>query len=165
MSKASGLVPSVIVLAAALLTALPWGLDSDLRFVLPQCVCALVYTIALHRPRSLPAVVVFAAGLAIDVMSGAPLGYWALVLLAACAIGLSQRSAAGGALALTGQSLVALALLTALQWAVAALYYLHWPHGQPYLMSALAAAPVYVLLTCSLRPQTGSAGAVRRELA
>lgn len=59
--------------------------------IVPMLVLASVFFWAVHHPRLLPPVVVFAIGLVQDILSGAPTGAGAVVLLTVYGVTVSQR--------------------------------------------------------------------------
>ena len=84
-----------------------------------------VYFWTLHRPELLPFAAVFAAGLLLDLLGGAPLGISSLILLLAHALVLSQREhlLMRRFTVVWGGFLVVAAAAVALQWGVVGLFY------------------------------------------
>lgn len=84
------LVPILTVGLSVFLTILPYGFVSG-RFVTPAFALIPIYYWTLHRPQLTPAVLLFVMGLGQDVLTGGPIGLWALVFLATYSITLWQR--------------------------------------------------------------------------
>lgn len=81
------------LLLVAVLVALPWSAPEAVRLALPLSVVALVHRVTWSAPGRLPLWAVVVAGLAIDVVSHAPLGLWALVNLTALGVSVAIRPA------------------------------------------------------------------------
>ncbi|HEX9809020.1 MAG TPA: rod shape-determining protein MreD [Alphaproteobacteria bacterium] len=84
------LLPAGLCLAFVLLSVVPVPVPGYAA-VVPMLVLAAVFFWAVHHPRLLPPAVVFAVGLVLDILSGAPMGQGAVVLLAAYGVAASQR--------------------------------------------------------------------------
>lgn len=84
------IVPAGFSLAFVLIAVLPVPVPGYSSIV-PMLALASVFFWAVHHPRLLPPVVVFAVGLAQDTLSGAPMGSGAVVLLAVYWVTISQR--------------------------------------------------------------------------
>lgn len=86
------LVPLGLTLLLILFSVVPLHIPGYSTIV-PMLALASVYYWAIHRPRLLPPVAVFAVGLAQDFLSGTPLGLHAVVLLLTYGAIVSQRRA------------------------------------------------------------------------
>lgn len=87
---ARNLTPFALTLLLVLLSVVPLPIRGYAQ-VSPALVLAAVYFWSIHRPDLLPAPAVFAAGLTFDLLSGAPVGMTALVLLLTHSVVVSQR--------------------------------------------------------------------------
>jgi len=86
------LIPFGVTFVLVLLEAVPLSLPFPTAVaVAPSFVLIALFFWTVYRPELVPAVVVFAAGLLLDVVSGAPLGINTLVLLLVCGGVRSQR--------------------------------------------------------------------------
>ena len=81
------------LLLLAVLVALPWTAPEAVRLALPLSVVALVHRVTWSAPGRLPLWAVVVAGLAVDAVSHAPLGLWALVNLTALGVSVATRPA------------------------------------------------------------------------
>lgn len=117
-----------VIVALTVLATLPLGLPEEARYVLPLLPLAAIHACVLRRPPHdtrvlVPEWLAFACGLALDVLSQGPLGFWAFVYLASYALALAAwplaRRGSPWRLAL----LVAmLAAAVAIAWVLASLY-------------------------------------------
>jgi rod shape-determining protein MreD len=146
-------IPAVSVVLATLLAALPWGLSSDNRFLLPMLPYAAIHLWAVRRPTLMPEWLAFSSGLATDVLTHGPLGFWSLVFLLglmfvqACRPG-ERWGAAGRWLHFAAT----LGLLALAQWLIATLYFVSVVDWRPFLNGALLAAFAYPLLSLAFGP-------------
>ena len=103
----------LLVGLSTLAAALPWGLPADACLVLPLLPYAVLHVATVTRDGAVPEWLAFVAGLALDLLTGGPLGYWALVYLAgygATVLALPwARRGRGPALAVYGATLAWLA--------------------------------------------------------
>ena len=79
----SPILPALSVLFAVLATAVPWGLPADATFMLPLVVVMMGFCWRLMPDAVLPLTACLLLGLLTDVMSGGPLGFFALMALIA----------------------------------------------------------------------------------
>ena len=84
------LVPTLTIVLCAIASVIPAHLPA-FTAVTPAFALMAIYHWTLYRPDLLPFVAVFAVGLLLDMLTGAPLGISSLVLLLAYALVLSQR--------------------------------------------------------------------------
>ena len=75
--------PAFSVLLAVLATAVPWGLPADATFLPPMIVLTMVFCYRALPGTILPLTLALLLGLLIDILSGGPLGFWALMALIA----------------------------------------------------------------------------------
>ena len=88
----SPILPALSVLFAVLATAVPWGLPADATFILPLVVVMMVFCWRIIPDAVLPLTACMLLGLLTDVMSGGPLGFFALMALIAASVGGRFRS-------------------------------------------------------------------------
>lgn len=147
------LVPGISVAVLTVVAALPWGLPSESRFFLPLLPFTAIHIWTLRSPGQIPEWLVFLAGLAIDVLSHGPLGFWSLMLLLGRSLVLvlppPQDWAFYGRWLHFCATLLALALA---QWIVASAYFMNWIEWSPLARSAFAASFTYPLIELLLRP-------------
>lgn len=113
-------VPAAFCLVFVLLSVLPIPIPGYSSIV-PMLTLAAVFFWAVHHPGLLPPVVVFVIGLVLDILSGAPTGLGAVVLLVSYGVTVSQRRFFHNRSFLqvwTGFALVALAA-AAISWLLA----------------------------------------------
>jgi rod shape-determining protein MreD len=145
-------IPSLSVALLSLLAMLPWGLPSNSRFVLPLLPYIAIHYWTARDPERLPAWVVFACGLAVDVLTNGPLGYWSLIYLAGYvfATGAGEvRSTGPGARWLLFLS--SLAMLVVCAWALSSLYFFDLVEWTPFAWAAVAAGIAYPVIAYILR--------------
>jgi rod shape-determining protein MreD len=113
------------VLFAVLATAVPWGLPPDATFILPLVVVMMVFCWRVIPGSDLQPYVAMLLGLLTDVMSGGPLGFWALMTLTgAIAGGLTSPLSDGQDMKRLWLVWAAVAVLVAsLGWLIASLYF------------------------------------------
>lgn len=141
------LLPPLVLAVLVLVAVLPVGLPSSARFVLPMLPFAAIHYWTLNDRGFMPAVLVFAAGLTIDLVTYGPLGFWSCVFLIghACARWLSGPISDTRIGRYTGYVLTC-ALLGWVQWIVASLYYLEWVDAMPFALAGAATTLFYPLL-------------------
>jgi rod shape-determining protein MreD len=141
----SAILPGLSVLFAVIAAAVPWGLPGDATFILPLVTVMMVFCWRSIPDAILPPALAMALGLLTDVMSGGPLGFWALLsLIAASAGGLAQpltkeRQYMGLWLAWVGL-VSALALLG---WLLGSLYFFRWIDWWPVVFGAAASVVLF----------------------
>lgn len=87
---ARNLMPFALTILLVMLGVVPLPIQGYAQ-VSPALVLASVYFWSIHRPDLLPAPAVFCAGIMFDILSGAPVGMTALVLLVTHSVVVSQR--------------------------------------------------------------------------
>jgi len=144
----STILPALSVLLAVLATAVPWGLPADASFTLPLVVVMMVFCWRIMPDAVLPLTACMLLGLLTDVMSGGPLGFFALMALIAASIGgllrftLEPRDLAPlwliwSVLALT---------LGLLGWLLGSLYFFRWIDWWPILFGTLASIMLFPIV-------------------
>lgn len=144
------ITPMVCVLVLGVLAVLPLGLPSDARFVMPMLPLIAIHYWVLNNRGYVPATFVFVVGLAIDVITRGPLGFWSLIYLIVHMI----ASLLTGGLSDTRAKrwvgfVVVVALVAALQWAIASAYFLRWLDWAPFVTAACVVAPAYIVFSLS----------------
>ncbi len=141
------IVPFSSIILLTLIAALPWGLPSEDRFFLPFLPVVAIHYWGLRRPELVPEWFVFMAGLCLDTLTHGPLGYWALVYLAAYAFGvLSQPFGNNGFMARCGLFVVSLLAVAFTAWAAASLYFVEFADWMAFARGAGLAGCAAVLI-------------------
>ncbi len=155
------LVPALSVIALTLVSALPWGLAPEIRFVLPLIPVAAIHFWVVRGPDRVSEAFVFLDGLMLDVLTSGPLGFWSIIYLAGYAVSLmlarrARRVRAGGWAALV----IVVAVLAGAIWGVSSLYAFEVADWRPLVVASLAAAlsyPLVALVMSLVDPGDGSA--------
>ncbi len=148
------LIPAGTVLALVVLCVLPWGLGQSVDFALPALPFAAVHFWLRAHGRLMPLSVVFAAGLAVDVLSYGPLGYWSLVYLSGCGLTtLLDRTAASrsGFNGWAGFCFVAVGLIV-IAWLIASIYFLRFADGRAMAEAGALLVLAYPFVQALLNP-------------
>jgi rod shape-determining protein MreD len=150
-------LPSIALVLTTLAGALPWsalagatGSTTSAGVMLPL---AVIHGCGLWRGASLPAGVVFLAGLLADVLTAGPLGYWPLIYLLGLIVvrfcvsrtQVELPNILAGWLSCT----VSVMLLGFAAWAISSLYQLQWIGWRALAWpvgSTIAAYPIVALL-------------------
>jgi rod shape-determining protein MreD len=144
----SVIVPGLTVFFTVILAAVPWGLPDDATFILPLVAVMTVFCWRAIPGANLPAIISVVFGLLLDVTSGGPLGFWALLALAAASAGTRARPFASRSdwtplwLAWTGLA----ATLAVSGWLIASLYYFRWIDWWPIALGAVASVILFPLM-------------------
>ncbi len=141
----STILPALSVLFAVLATAVPWGLPADASFTLPLVVVMMVFCWRIMPDAVLPLSACMLLGLLTDVMSGGPLGFFALMtLLAASAGSLMRFTVEPRDLWPLWVLWSALALALGLfAWLLGSLYFLRWVDWWPILFGTLTSIALF----------------------
>ncbi len=160
-------LPPIVLLLAAFVAALPWGMPADLRLLLLPLLPLVIMHVFIARDSSgIEDWVVFLAGLTTDALGQGPLGYWSLVYLVGYATLRSNAFQGLGTLAAIAAFAVVTIQLAMLQWALASLYYLRLMEVWPLVSAALAAVAidaVLMLLTVGTPSRRPAASNLRLE--
>jgi rod shape-determining protein MreD len=140
-------LPLAITIVALLLALAPLNLFRG-QMPAPDFVLASVFFWAIYGPAFLPAWAVFALGLSQDFATGAPVGFWALIYLAAYGFALSQRVFFfGRTVRGVWAGFVIVALLTAIAtWLLGSTYFMRWLPFGPILLQAVVSIVVFPLI-------------------
>lgn len=155
--RTSQVAAAMTVLAATVLAALPWGLAAELRLVPPLLPFLVLHYWTLRDVAAVPEVVVFASGLLLDVLTGGPAGYWALIYLVGYALSLTVSTTPLVARALARWLVLGgtLAVLSLAEVLLAAAYFNVSADWSQPLIAAVVATLFYPLLTAILRTIAG----------
>jgi len=152
MSVVYLVLPTVLILATTLAAIVPWGAPPGAGYVLQVMPYMMAHLFIARGKGFVPSPVVFLAGLAMDVASAGPLGFWALIYLFGVLV---ARQLAGGAATSRGGRLFGLVLavfaLTAAQVGLASLYQLQWIDWQAVLVGTALAGLVTLLIDVAWR--------------
>jgi len=148
------------MLVLAVLSALPWGVPAESRFVLPLLpAVAIHYWVLRERAEMLPEWSVFACGLLLDVLTNGPLGFWSLIYLFAYFLAtVSIDWSRNGPIARWLLLLAAVVLLSLAAWFISSLYAVELADWRPFAWGAVAAGllhPVLAFIFRSTRPRLG----------
>lgn len=80
-------VPALSVFVAVLATTVPWGLPADATFAPPLIVMTMIFCWRALPGTVLPSYLALLLGLLTDILSGGPLGFWAMMALIAANAG------------------------------------------------------------------------------
>ena len=145
-------VPALSVLCAVVATAVPWGLPADATFILPLVVLMMVFCWRAIPGAALHPAGAVGLGLLADLMSGGPLGYWALMCLIAATVGGRTGSLTEtrdvGRLWLLWSALIA--ALAGFGWLLASLYYFRWIDWWPIAFGAVVSVALFPIVLFGL---------------
>lgn len=141
------------ILSTVVIAAVPWGLPGEITFVLPFMTLLLIFLFSLHRTPPIPAWLVFLSGLATDVLTAGPLGYWALLYTMTYTLGrLIFAKLPPVSLAKLWLSYAVIASLVALVgWGVASIYYLRIIDWWPIALGLLCSTAICPLACWMMR--------------
>ena len=126
--------PAVSVFLAVLATAVPWGLPADATFLPPMIVLMMVFSFRALPGTVFPLTLALLLGLLIDILSGGPLGFWALMALIAANAGARAPS--------TGDSQDRNRLWLFWAGVAASVGVLSWLLGSLYILRVIDAWPI-----------------------
>jgi len=147
-----GLINRLMPLSTTLLCVIASVIPAHLpafTVVTPAFALMAIYHWTLYRPDLLPFVAVFAAGLLLDMVTGAPVGISSLVLLLAHGLVLSQREhllMRPFAVVWVGFLVVA-TVAAALQWLVVSLFYGMLLDVRPFLFQGVLTVATYPVVS------------------
>ncbi len=142
------ILPALSVLVAVLATAIPWGLPADATFIPPMVVVMMIFCWRALPGTVFPPSLALLLGLLTDLLSGGPIGFWALMALIAAHIG-------GRALSLNDSQdpnrlwLVwagVAGLVGALSWLLGSLYLVHWLDVWPIAFGTLVSILIFPVI-------------------
>jgi rod shape-determining protein MreD len=140
--------PALSVFFAVLATAVPWGLPGEATFIPPMVVVMMVYCWRAFPDTVFPPYLALLLGLLTDMMSGGPLGFWALMALIGATVGGRMAALADRGdrnhlwLVWAGVAV----LIGILGWLLASAYFLRWIDPWPIAFGALASILLFPLV-------------------
>lgn len=150
------LAPVSSIALLTLLAALPLSLPTDIRFFLPLLPVIAIHYWTLRHDSLLPEWLVFLFGLALDILTDGPLGYWSFIYLTTYLIALfSQPTNEQGRVARLAALLAALFAIALVAWLVASACNLALVDWKPFAIGAGLAAMCTVILLPMLRIVSG----------
>mgnify|MGYP001820315173 FL=1 len=160
-------LPAFSVLIGVIATAVPWGLPADATFIQPLLVVMMVFCWRAIPGTELHPAAAAVLGLLADLLSGGPLGFWALMCLVAATVGLKpgsfreRRDIWTEWLAWTAL----ICLLGLFGWLLASLYYLRWIDWWPIAFGVVTSIVFFpVVLYGLLWVQSGRLGHSRHTI-
>jgi len=160
-------LPALSVLFAVVATAVPWGLPADATFILPLIVVMMVFCWRTIPGAALPPAGAVGIGLLADLMSGGPIGYWALMCLIGATVGGRAGSLRKGS-DFVLHWLIWSALVTVLAgfgWLLASAYYFRWIDWWPIAFGAMTSIVLFpVVMYGLLWVRHGRLGPERNEI-
>jgi rod shape-determining protein MreD len=143
----STILPAAVIAFLTLVSALPWGLPPEIRFVLPLLPLVAIHYWIVRGTGRVAEWFVFASGLTLDVLTNGPLGYWSIMYLTGY---LFSTLLAPRARLLRFGGWASLVLVTACLsvavWAVSSLYSFEIADWRPLVIASFAAACIYPVL-------------------
>jgi rod shape-determining protein MreD len=143
--------------------------DASVRMIVPYALMALIFLMciyywSIYRPALVPVVLVFAAGILMDLLGGVPLGFNALIFVLMQWVVTDQRRF------LLAQPFVMIWVVFAflslaammIQWALFGLAHFNWPSLKPlgfsFIMGVAVFPAIFVLLhlTHKILPSPGT---------
>jgi rod shape-determining protein MreD len=141
-------MPTLTTLVCVFVSVIPVHLPG-FAVVTPAFPLMAVYHWSMYRPELLPFVAVFAAGLLLDLLTGAPLGVSSLVLLMTRVLVLTQRQHfVGRGFVLVWAGFVAVvSAAVAFEWAVVNLVYGMLLDIRPFLFQGVLTIATYPVIS------------------
>lgn len=131
----------------------PLGLSGDIRFLPPGLVHAAIHFWSVRDARSMPYWLIFLFGLAVDIVSYGPLGYWAVVYVTGIYVarwlpGPAEESH-GAIRGWLGMAVVA-TITSVVAWLLASGYFMQAIPAAPFVKSTAALIILYPFLAWAL---------------
>lgn len=141
-------LPALIIFFAVIICAIPWGLPDGATFILPLVTATPIFYLSAQPDRTVPVWLAFLAGLATDILTAGPLGYWALIFLFTHGLAKAYRqtTSAEGFGALWAGFALTLVVVAALGWALASLYFVRFIDWRPMVIGTCAATLLFPLV-------------------
>ncbi len=152
-----GIMPSIFLLLAVFVAAVPWAIPSEASFILPLLLIIFVFVLTLQRRRVLPSLSVFIAGLLMDILTAGPLGYWAIIFLLTHTLAAlyAKRNTHPG-FGMLWLAFAATAVLASISgWALASLYFVRLIDWQPMLIGSAVTVALFPLVAWPMRRSLG----------
>ena len=141
------ILPVLLLALLPALAAYPWHLPLGNGLAFPFLTVLVMMVCALRYPGLLPAPVVFLSGLACDLFTHSPTGYWTLLMLlilALCRLTVTLSEQYGRLLAFFCYALLPASILV-LAHALASLYQFSWQPMRPLFEGLLMALILLVV--------------------
>lgn len=145
VSLISSIMPIAIAVVVAFVSFVPLGAPDSVLTLGPQLVLCVVFHWALRAPHLMPPIAVFVLGIAIDLFSAGPLGFWGLVYLTAYALIAWRRETLqrrGFVMTWIGFAVVT-GIVTMLAWALGSIYFATLIAPGPLMISCALTIAVY----------------------
>ena len=141
-------LPALIVLVAVIVCAIPWGLPDGATFILPLVTATPIFYLAAQAEHGVPVWLAFLAGLATDILTAGPLGYWALIFLLTHSLAKAYRqtNTRGSFAGLWLGFALSLVVVAALGWALASLYFVRFIDWRPMVIGVVSATLLFPLV-------------------
>ena len=155
MTIVLAVLPTCLVVLAVLMAAAPLAASVEIDVVLQVMPYMLAHLFLARRKGVVPSPVMFAAGIAMDIITNGPLGFWALIYLFGVLIarqlprGLTSTQSGR----VSGLLLIVFALAAA-QVGLASLFRLAWIDWHPVLAGTLMAGFVTLLIDLAWRERS-----------
>ncbi len=134
----AALAPLIVLVLTFLLVAVPLGLPGDATFLPPMLMLSAVFLCAANPSMRLPVWVAMLFGLAADIVTASPVGFWGLLALLAHGAGSFLKAAEWterfGILWLAWSGAAAAIALVA--WGVASVYFFRAIGWEPVALGA-----------------------------
>ncbi|MFY0614296.1 MAG: hypothetical protein JXQ99_22400 [Hyphomicrobiaceae bacterium] len=155
MSIVLAVLPTLLIVLAVLVAAAPLGANADASLVLQVMPYMMAHLFLVRGIGVVPSPVMFMAGIAMDIISSGPLGFWPLVYLFGVLVarqlprGLTYTQSGR----VSGLLLLVFALAAA-QVGLASIYLLEWIDWHPVMAGTLIAGFVTLLIDLAWRDRT-----------
>jgi rod shape-determining protein MreD len=158
MTAFAKIMAPLSITVLAVLSALPWGLPADSRFVLPLLpAVAIHYWVLRGKAETVPEWFVFASGLLLDILTNGPLGFWPLIYLMTYVLAaVSPPFAQDGPVQRWVIMFAAMIAVALVAWIATSLYSLQVADWQPFAWGAITAAIAHPLLAFIFHAVDGS---------
>lgn len=145
--------PGLAIGSVVVVAAVPWGLPDQTTFILPFMTLLLVFLFSIRRRLRIPVWLVFLSGLATDVLTAGPVGYWALLYTMTYTLGrlLFARLSPGSIAGLWLAYAVTAGVVALVGWGVASIYYLRIIDWWPITLGLLCSAALCPLAAWVMR--------------
>jgi len=151
------ILPSLVLLVAVVIAAVPWALPETASFILPLLLIILVFILTVQRGFELPSLSVFAGGLVMDILTAGPLGYWAAIFLLTHTLARLYRDRSaprefGGLWVAFAGTAIAVSVAG---WALASLYFVRIIDWQPMVIASATAIFLFPIIAWPMRHSLG----------
>lgn len=145
-------LPGATLLLFAVFVTLPWGLDPELTYVPPLLILTMVFAWTIRHPTLMPGLIVFVIGVAVDVVTASPLGFWAFLFLCGYAVALhvARFDAQWQTLVIVMAYIPTSICIALLAWGLTSVYFAQltdWTSLYASVTASWYLAPVVALMT------------------